>query len=88
MFSLAHVAAKRILGEYLAESGSEDIKDVIEKYLTRSVTLLDKMKNRLDCFKKPPSEQYLKQFEAENKLHTYRLIAKCNIRFSLFSGLA
>lgn len=82
--SLSVITAKRICGDYLAESRSENTRNVIENYLKESIRAIDKTKSKLHILKNTSmgiSEKEFDQFSMKSKYQAYRSIAKCNLFF-------
>lgn len=78
--SLSIFTAKRLYGEYLAETRTENIKDIIVKYFQHSLDLLSKYKGNRHKVKNTAFEKSLKnfdEFEIKSKFKTYRSIAIC-----------
>lgn len=78
--SFSYLTSQRILGEYLAETRSEETKVVISDYLANSIKNLQNMKSNKNKLKDITTEDF-NIFYAKHKLETYQLIAKCKSFF-------
>ena len=64
----------RLYGQYLAETQSENLTDLINKYFKKSLTLLQKINK--DRINSKLEKNEMDKFELDNNLKTYSAIAK------------